>query len=160
MPKALPPPPPPPKASFLEKAAGFVIVTLLAAGTGGGLAYMVADPGPKAPRPDVAVAAGTRPVETGSMIRLAPIVTNLARPSEIWVRLEGSLVVEGVEPERARVLAAEVGSDVMAYLRTLALSQIEGASGLQALREDLAERVRLRSGGKARELVIETLVVQ
>jgi flagellar FliL protein len=48
----------------------------------------------------------------------------------------------------------------MAYLRTLALSQIEGAGGLQALREDLAERVRLRSNGRARELVIETLVVQ
>jgi flagellar FliL protein len=48
----------------------------------------------------------------------------------------------------------------MAYLRTLHLPQLEGASGLQALREDLAERVRLRSGGKVREFVIETLVVQ
>ena len=48
----------------------------------------------------------------------------------------------------------------MAYLRTLSLSRIQGASGLQHLREDLNERVVLRSKGLVRELIVETLVVQ
>ncbi len=156
MAKALPAPAAPAPSS----AHGFatvLILTLLAAGTGAGVAYTLGDVKPVA-RKDEAAAA--KAAETGSMIRLAPIVTNLARPTETWIRLEGSLVLEGVDGEKARVLAAEIGGDVMAYLRTLALSQIEGAGGLQALREDLAERVRLRSNGRARELVIETLVVQ
>jgi flagellar FliL protein len=151
---------PAPAAPAPSPAQGFatvLILTLLAAGTGAGVAYTLGDVKPVA-RKDEAAAA--KAAETGSMIRLAPIVTNLARPTETWIRLEGSLVLEGVDGEKARVLAAEIGGDVMAYLRTLALSQIEGAGGLQALREDLAERVRLRSNGRARELVIETLVVQ
>ena len=44
--------------------------------------------------------------------------------------------------------------------RTVTLRQIEGASGLQHLREDLNERVALRTKGQVRELIVEMLVVQ
>jgi flagellar FliL protein len=40
------------------------------------------------------------------------------------------------------------------------LGQIEGASGFQNLREDLNDLVRIRSAGKVRELVIQTLIVE
>ncbi|KAA2237381.1 flagellar basal body-associated FliL family protein [Salinarimonas soli] len=146
--------------SGAQRAATVLILTGLAAATGAGVAYTLGDAKPP-PRAVEAGAPGAgKAAETNSMVRLAPIVTNLARPTETWIRLEGSIVLDGVEGEKARVLAAEIGGDVLAYLRTLALSQIEGAGGLQSLREDLAERVRLRSNGRARELVIETLVVQ
>ena len=45
-------------------------------------------------------------------------------------------------------------------LGALSAAQIEGARGLQYLREDLNERAAIRSAGKVRELIIETLVVQ
>jgi len=162
MPKALPAPRQAERApSGAQTAATFAVLTLLAAGTGAGLAFTLGDLKTTARRDEPSSPApGARPAEAGAMIRLAPIVTNLARPSETWIRLEGSILTDGVEGELARALAAEVGGDLMAYLRTLALSQIEGASGLQALREDIAERVRLRSDGKARDFVIDTLVVQ
>ena len=62
--------------------------------------------------------------------------------------------------EEANILVARVGEDVVAYLRTISPAQIEGARGLQYLREDLNERAAIRSSGKVRELIIETLVVQ
>ena len=42
----------------------------------------------------------------------------------------------------------------------MTLTQIEGASGFQHLREDLNERARIRSGGKVRDLVIQALIVE
>ena len=45
-------------------------------------------------------------------------------------------------------------------MRTLTLAQIAGASGLQHLREDLNERAAIRSDGRVRELILQTLVVQ
>ncbi|MES2029343.1 MAG: flagellar basal body-associated FliL family protein [Pseudomonadota bacterium] len=62
--------------------------------------------------------------------------------------------------EEASIVVARIGEDVAAYLRTLTPTQIEGARGLQYLREDLNERALTRSSGKVRELIIETLVVQ
>ena len=58
------------------------------------------------------------------------------------------------------MLVARIGEDIVSYLRTVSAAQIEGARGLQYLREDLNERATIRSGGKVRELILETLVVQ
>jgi flagellar FliL protein len=94
------------------------------------------------------------------LLKLAPVVTNLADPPSSWARVEASLVVEDVRPDEAGVLAAQVGQDVIAYLRSVSLAQLEGSRGLQFLREDLNERANLRSPGKVKELILETLVVQ
>jgi flagellar FliL protein len=57
-------------------------------------------------------------------------------------------------------VAGRISEDVLAYLRTVTLKQLEGPIGLQAIREDLNERAAIRSEGKVRELVLRTLVVQ
>jgi flagellar FliL protein len=64
------------------------------------------------------------------------------------------------EEQNPDVIAGEIRQDVLAYLRTLSLAQIQGPSGLLHLREDLNERVKLRSKGVIQELVLETLIVQ
>jgi flagellar protein FliL len=92
--------------------------------------------------------------------KISPVVTNLASPPGSWIRMEASVVTEQLSEEEANVLVARVGEDVVTYLRTLSPAQIEGARGLQYLREDLNERAAIRSSGKVRELIIETLVVQ
>ena len=58
------------------------------------------------------------------------------------------------------VLAGEIRQDILAYLRTVSLAQIQGPSGLLHLREDLNERVQIRSKGAVKELVIQALIVQ
>lgn len=96
--------------------------------------------------------------EKAALHALAPIVTNLASPEHTWIRLEASIVLDGEGD--AKGLAATVTEDTVAYLRTLSLPLIEGASGLLHLREDLNDRARIRSGGKVRDLIIHTLIVE
>ena len=92
--------------------------------------------------------------------KISPVVTNMAAPAGAWIRMEGSVVTDPLNEEEASVLLARIGEDIVSYLRTVSATQIEGARGLQYLREDLNERATIRSGGKVRELIIETLVVQ
>jgi len=92
--------------------------------------------------------------------RLAPVVTNLTGSASDWVRVEASIVFKADGAQNPDVLAGETRQDVLAYIRTLSLAQIQGPSGLLHLREDLNERVRLRSKGVIQELVLETLIVQ
>jgi flagellar protein FliL len=92
--------------------------------------------------------------------KIAPVVTNLAAPPNAWIRMEASIVTDKLSEEEAYVLTSRIGEDIIAYLRTLTPAQIEGARGLQYLREDLNERAVTRTSGKVRELIIETLVVQ
>ena len=87
-------------------------------------------------------------------------MTNLAGSDNDWVRLEASIVYKSGEEQHPDVLASETRQDILAYMRTVSLAQIQGPSGLLHLREDLNERARLRSKGVIQELVLETLVVQ
>ena len=58
------------------------------------------------------------------------------------------------------MLVAQIAEDIIAFLRTVTLVQIQGASGFQHLREDLNDRVRVRSGGKIRDLVIQSMIIE
>jgi flagellar FliL protein len=72
------------------------------------------------PAPTIVAATNVR--------ELKPIITNLLAPPGVWVRLEGAIVCDGSGPEIDR-LAGDIAADTLAYLRTLSLSQIEGADG-------------------------------
>lgn len=168
-----------PKISSLFKGLGggsalqiivLVASSLVAAAAGGGLGFMLADVAPPgAPAEDAghaAVAEPPAPVmgKTASghpfqLKELPAVVTNLGEPESKWVRLQGSIVFDG-EGVNAETLANSVGEDIAAYLRTVALSTIEGADGLRRLHEDLSERAAIRSQGRVREFIIQTLVVQ
>jgi len=88
------------------------------------------------------------------------IVTNLSAPPETWVRFEGAIVADARLNSDVEALSGEINNDIIAYLRTVSLAQIEGPSGFQLLRQALNERVAIRSKGKVSELAIRTLVVQ
>ena len=92
--------------------------------------------------------------------KLSPIVTNLAAPANNWARIEASMVTDNMNDEEAGILAAHISEDIVAYLRSATAAQFEGTRGLQRLRDDLTERANVRSAGKVRELIIETLVIQ
>ena len=91
---------------------------------------------------------------------LAPMVTNLAAPDGSIVRLQAAIIYDKADAARADVLAAQIGDDTLAFLKTLTLAQLQGAEGLQQLREDLGERAALRSEGRVKDVLIEMLVVQ
>ena len=91
------------------------------------------------------------------IVNLPLVMTNLAAPTGTWVRLEMAAVFEG-QPEPA--ITDDIHQDLLAYLRTVKLHQIEGASGFQHLKSDLEERARVRSGGKVKKLLVRTLLFE
>jgi Flagellar basal body-associated protein len=91
---------------------------------------------------------------------LPAIVTNLAKPSNTHIRLQVAILFSKKNVENVSLLGARISDDIMAFLKTLSLSQLQGASGLQNLREDLNERAAVRSQGSVHEVIIETLATQ
>ncbi|WP_245475695.1 flagellar basal body-associated FliL family protein [Bradyrhizobium sp. Leo170] len=149
--------------NVMQWLAALLLITMLSAGAGGLASLYLLSAGQRiadsqkdpVERP---VASAFSP--TARLRKISPVVTNLAAPTGTWVRMEGSVVTDQMNEEEANLLAARLGEDIVSYLRTVSAAQIEGARGLQYLREDLNERAAIRSGGKVRELIIETLVVQ
>ncbi|HEV2572418.1 MAG TPA: flagellar basal body-associated FliL family protein [Beijerinckiaceae bacterium] len=95
-----------------------------------------------------------------NLVELAPMVTNLGAPEDAWIRLEAAVVMDNPSQPDTDVLAREITGDFLAYLRTISIAQVQGAIGLQHLRQDLAERAVIRSKGRVRELIIHTMVIQ
>ena len=143
-----------PRGSLIEMA--MVIGLALCAGA----AFEALRPAPAA-GPDKAVETpASAPVGTATIVDLPPIVTNLGAPQDTWVRLEGSIIFDPKTLAHPEAVASQIGDDVLAYLRTVSLHQLEGPIGLENIRQDLNERAATRSGGKVRAFVIRTLVVQ
>ena len=144
------------------------IVTAMAIGAGALLATLLTPPPPKAE----AAAQKDGPDHNGgaankdcarpgvALVDLPPIVTNIGTPTDVWARVEASIVLDGKTIEHPEILAGEIASDELAYLRTLNIAQVEGPIGLENVRQDLADRAYVRSNGKVSEFILKTLVLQ
>lgn len=91
------------------------------------------------------------------VLDIQAITTNLAEPSDVWVRAELSLVFDGM-PDPA--VAEAVHQDLFAYIRTVRLRQVETASGFQHFRSDLEERARIRSDGAVDKILFRALLFE
>ena len=140
-----------------------LIVTALAGGSGAFYGLRMAPPGAgheKEAHADQKPAAEASLPANSGLFDLPPIVTNLSVPQDTWIRLEASLLFDEKAAPHPEALGAQISSDILAFLRTTTLTQIQGIAGLQNLRQDLNERVAIRSNGNVKELVIRTLVLQ
>lgn len=93
------------------------------------------------------------------LVALEPIFANLAEPKNVWMRLEAALIIKP-GPQNRDVLISQLSQDVMQFLRTVKLAQLEDASGLQFLRDDLNDIVRTRSDGQVSEILVKGLIVE
>ena len=91
------------------------------------------------------------------VVQLEPITTNLSYPSENWVRLEVALMFKDKPDVK---VSEDVHQDILSYLRTVSLQQIEGPRGFQYLRDDIQERVDLRSQGRVTKVMFRTFVIE
>ncbi|MNU00034.1 Flagellar basal body-associated protein FliL [compost metagenome] len=57
-------------------------------------------------------------------------------------------------------IAEDIHQDILAYLRTVSLQQIEGPRGFQYLKDDIQERVDLRSEGRVSKVMFRTFVIE
>ena len=153
------------KSGLIVTIAIVAVLSAIAGGGGWVVGGMIA---PQVKQPEVAKvekpdAKDEKEGEDGeavvraNVVALEPITTNLSYPSDNWIRVEVSLVFND-EPDNK--LADRIHQDILAYLRTVSLQQIEGPRGFQYLREDLRERVKLRSEGRVNELLLRTFVIE
>lgn len=138
-----------------------VVLTLLAGGGGALVGKLLIARLRPPPPPPPAAAETPSPYAGDTEVRELPaIVTNLGDSRKTAVRLQVALVYVKKAVDNPTVLTARIGDDLVAFLKTLSLAQLQGASGLQNLREDLNERASIRSQGSVREVIIETLVTE
>ncbi len=137
---------------------GTVIGTLAAIAGGFAFGFLGAKGG--SPAADTVATPAKAPVVKPSEVKpLATIVTNLREPSTLYVRMEAVVVLEPNTPDSA-ALAAKIGDDLVSYLRTVSISELEGPTGFQYLREDLKKRSVQLGGGKVKDLYLQSFVIQ
>lgn len=150
--------------SLVGAIVELLIATAIAGALGGGFAFLTQPPAKTTPGQQAASgekkAANSVCGPGPNLIDLPTIVTNIGSPSDVWVRVEASIVVDGKVVEHTDLLAAQIASDELTYLRTLSVAQIEGPIGLENIRQDLNDRAVTRSNGKVSELILKTLVLQ
>ncbi len=158
------------KSAAMMTIIGLAVLTLLGAGGGWVVGGMVSPNVKAAVQEEQAKeskeAAGKKEGEGGlphisteanNVVQLEPITSNLAYPSENWVRLEVALMFNGPPDVK---LAEDIHQDIMAYIRTVSLQQIEGPRGFQYLRDDVQERVDLRAQGRVSKIMFRTFVIE
>lgn len=136
---------------------GLIIGTLVAIGGGFGFGAILL----KKPEPEAVAAPSAKEAKLPeSEVRpLAPIVANLGNPPDLFVRIQAAVVLEPNTPE-SNALVAKVGDDVVAYLRTVSIAEIQGPTGFQFLKEDLKRRAVQLGGGRIRDFLLTTFVVE
>jgi flagellar FliL protein len=147
---------------------GLIVVTVVALGFGAGFGFFLdgqlksaAETKTASKAKDTQAPEPPKPglPTSGKIVAMSPIVVNLAEPHDTWMRIEASILVEGML-QGSDALAAQVSEDFVAYLRTAALSQFEGPSGFQNLREDLMDRATIRDREHIKDIIIHGIVVE
>lgn len=121
------------KSGALVTIIGIAVLTLLGAGGGWAVGTIVAPNIKGAKEVEQAKDAEAKKkaeeglarisTEANNVVQLEPITSNLAYPSENWVRLEVALLFNG--PPDVKV-SEDIHQDILAYIRTVSLQQIEG----------------------------------
>jgi flagellar protein FliL len=153
------------KSTLIPTIGAVVLLSLLGAG-GGWLTGKLIAPASKpaeqaatapAANDHGAGAAATPAVPPSTILELAPILTNIGYPAENLIRLQVGLVFDGASDP---ALAETVNQNIMTYLRTLSLQQLQGPRGFTYLKGDLEEIASLRSQGRVTKVLIRTFVVE
>lgn len=135
-----------------------LMITAMSAGAGIGTAWLVQSAKPAAI--PVEVDSLGPMFDTGIVTRtIAPVIGSLAGPKKAWIRLEFAVLLP---PDLAKsdALAGLIAQDALAYIRTVPLEQVDTPSGLLFLREDIEERVLIRTEGKSKGVLFRTLVIE
>lgn len=152
------------RGQSLAAVAG-VMLGLTALGAGSGYFVGMQFPASQGAHAPAGAAAAEKSTDQKSdkianLLTLTPIIANLADPSTAWVRIEASVVSDVADSADMKIEATKVSEDIVALIKTMSLSDIQGPRGFQNLREDLNDRVRTRSDGKFSDLIIHGFVVE
>ncbi|MBA5723629.1 flagellar basal body-associated FliL family protein [Candidatus Liberibacter sp.] len=98
----------------------------------------------------------TIPQGNKNIFSLQPIITNLNSSPKNWLRLDISLMFKKI-PDMD--LLETLHQDIMDYIRTISIDQITVPQGFRYLKEDIEERVNLRSKGTISKVIFRTFII-
>ncbi|MBJ7535951.1 flagellar basal body-associated FliL family protein [Rhodomicrobium vannielii ATCC 17100] len=138
-----------------KKLLGALAGALVAAASG--FAFGFLEPGALQPAQSV---TPNQTVTARNEVRvLAPIIANLANGSDLSVRLEAAVVLKPDVADAAEI-CAKISDDLVTFLKTVSIREIEGPTGFQLLKNDLRTRASRIGNGTTLDLLILTFVVQ
>jgi|GEM_PF-5243950 len=88
------------------------------------------------------------------------ITSNIALPESVWIRLDGAMAIKPHSGVKATDLAQLASTKMVLYMKTLKLTDIQGAAGFLALNSDLNEIARNATDGQARAVLISGFIVE
>jgi flagellar FliL protein len=148
--------------SLIIQAAMLLGMTVAALGIGWASgSYLKSSEVPaKAPVAEGGEHAAAQPSDTEAALivtELPSITTNLAAPVETWVRMDVSLLQDAPLPTET---TEAIHQDLLTFMRTVKMHQVEGASGFLHLKADLQERAAMRGDGHVKDVLIRTLLYE
>lgn len=147
-------------SSLVMQIGALAVATAIAAGVGlfsGNYLGHNTAPVPQAQNNTAHASILAAPVATSAVTPFEPIITNLSDPATTLIRLE----LSAISPQSVSTeLISTVHQDLLAFVRTLKLHQISGASGFQHMRSELRERVRTRSDGAINDVLIRAFILE
>lgn len=114
----------------------------------------------KEPKQDKTEPAEPAKKKTLRLVAIPAIITNLKEPNGSWIRIESKAVANTYSIENEAALTQRLSQDILMYLRTLRIADIDSSNGLLQVRTDLNDIARIRSKGTLDEIVIQGLIVE
>ncbi len=99
-------------------------------------------------------------IDASKVVALNPVVSNLAGSNKHWIRLEASVALIDIGDQDREVVLGHITEDILAFVRSLTVEQLEGSAGLEHLHEDLTDVIRTRTKSQANRLIIRGLIVE
>lgn len=93
-------------------------------------------------------------------IDLPPVLASIGDAKKAWVRMELKALSADKPSKDEAVLMLKISQDILAYVRTLKVRDIQSASGFYLLRSNLEEIARIRSNGTVTGIAIQGFVVE
>lgn len=151
--------------SAVDFAIAAVAAVVVGIAGGGGFGYFVVPVGTAPPAKEAAESAGPPAPAAGRFpndaleIQIPSIIVDMESQPKTRVRLDVSIIVAHGTSESGS-LKNEVREDIIAFLKGISVTDIQGVRGFQHLREQLDDRAKIRGRGAILGLLIGGLVLE
>ena len=93
-------------------------------------------------------------------IAIPPVIASIGQTKQAWIRMELKALSREIEIKDESVLMLKISQDILSYIRTLKVRDIQSANGFYLLRSNLGEIARIRSKGAVTGIAIQGFIIE
>jgi flagellar FliL protein len=141
-----------------------LVVVLIALASGAGYSLMLDQSGRQRttePQAATARAKGLPELSKETVVPIQPLLVSSDGQKRHWIRLEGAIAFrQAPSKDEQPLLIKIIAEDMLSYLRTTPITQLESAAGFEFARDELSEIARVRSNGRASKFILKAMVIE